>query len=107
MTQKPLTRKATGAAALTIKKHSRASDMILYATPWCPFSQRVWIALEALGLSYQFANCGELKVPVKFAEITRQGATPAFRHGDFHCRDSAVLVEYVSHLRKLRVYVSC
>lgn len=70
--------------------------MVLYATPWCPFSQRVWIALEALGLSYQFSNCGEPKKPTKFLEIAKSGATPVLRHGDFHCRDSTVLVEYVS-----------
>ncbi|KAG8410522.1 hypothetical protein J3458_017278 [Metarhizium acridum] len=61
--QKAPPRKATGAAATLVKKRSKEHDLKLYSSCFCPFSQRVWIALEAKGLPYQYCETDSSKGP--------------------------------------------
>lgn len=52
--------KATGQALETIEKHQDSTvEMTLYGSCFCPFVQRVWVALEALGMPYNVS----LKLP--------------------------------------------
>ncbi|KAG9255025.1 uncharacterized protein F5Z01DRAFT_620901 [Emericellopsis atlantica] len=94
---KPIPRKATGTALTTVKKHSRDSDLKLYSACFCPFSQRVWIALEAKGIAYQYCEIDPYRrpVPTPFLEANPRGLTPAIRQGDWACAESAVILEYV------------
>ncbi len=89
--------KVTGAAASTARKHSKAHEMKLYASCFCPFSQRVWIALEAKGLAYQYCEIDPLKTPkpTHLLEANPRGQVPAIRHGEWACGESAVILEYV------------
>lgn len=43
----------TGEAAITAKRHSGEQDITFFAACFCPFVQRVWIALEYLGIPYR------------------------------------------------------
>jgi len=43
----------TGLALENAKAHSKATDITLFAGWFCPFVQRVWVALEALGIDYR------------------------------------------------------
>ncbi|KZZ94784.1 glutathione S-transferase domain-containing protein [Moelleriella libera RCEF 2490] len=96
----PLPRKYTGAAAATIKKHSAHQALKLYAACYCPFSQRVWMALELKGFPYQYVEVEPLKLTAGpditgFAAASPRGTVPAIRHGGWTCTESAVILEYV------------
>ncbi|KAL2207357.1 hypothetical protein CC79DRAFT_1273288 [Sarocladium strictum] len=97
---KPVNRKASGAALATIKKHAKDSEMKLYAACFCPFSQRVWIALEAKGLAYQYCEIDPYKkpAPTQLLEANPQGLVPAIRQGDWAISESAVILEYLEDL---------
>lgn len=60
-----------------------------------PFVQRVWIALEAKGLPYQYIEVDPYKKPQALLEVNPRGLVPALRHGDWGCGESTVLMEYV------------
>jgi hypothetical protein len=60
-----------------------------------PFVQRVWIALEVKGLFYQYIEVDPYKKPQALLEVNPRGLVPAFRHGDWGCGESTVLMEYV------------
>ncbi|KAH7160195.1 hypothetical protein B0J13DRAFT_643698 [Dactylonectria estremocensis] len=92
--QKPATRKATGAALATIKKHTKDSDLKL------PFSQRVWIALEAKGLAYQYCETDPFRRPAlpQLLEANPRGSVPAIRQGDWACSESSVILEYLEDM---------
>jgi glutathione S-transferase len=49
---------ASGPASSTIKLHRQPSKshLTFFANAFCPFAQRVWIALEIKGISYQFVE---------------------------------------------------
>ncbi|CAM1507287.1 Fc.00g069280.m01.CDS01 [Cosmosporella sp. VM-42] len=99
-TQKPALRKATGAALATVKKHSKDSDLKLYAACFCPFSQRVWIALEAKGLAYQYCEIDPYRKPTPTAllEANPRGLVPAIRQDDWACAESGIILEYLEDL---------
>ena len=60
-----------------------------------PFVQRVWIALEAKGLQYQYIEVDPYKKPQALLEVNPRGLVPAIRHVDWGCGESTVLMEYV------------
>lgn len=61
-----------------------------------PFVQRVWIALEAKGLQYQYVEVDPYKKPQALLDVNPRGLVPGIRHGDWGCGESSVLMEYVS-----------
>ena len=63
-----------------------------------PFSQRVWIALEAKGLGYQYCETDPFRTPkpTHLLEANPRGLVPAIRQGDWACGESSVILEYVS-----------
>ena len=100
-TQKQLPqRKATGGALATVKKHARDSDLKLYGACFCPYSQRVWIALEAKGLAYQYCETDPYRRPLssQLLEANPRGRVPAIRQGNWGCGESAIILEYLEDL---------
>ncbi|KAH8889533.1 hypothetical protein GQ53DRAFT_652346 [Thozetella sp. PMI_491] len=93
-------RKPTGAAASTARKHAKAHEMKLYSACFCPFSQRVWIALEAKGLAYQYCEMDPFSSPkpTHLLEANPRGQVPAIRHGEWACGESTVILEYLEDL---------
>ncbi|KAK4071216.1 uncharacterized protein Triagg1_6247 [Trichoderma aggressivum f. europaeum] len=90
--------KAVGAARETARMHSKNADLRLYAATFCPFSQRVWIALEAKGQAYQYIETDPFKrpAPTPLLEANPRGRVPAVRQGDWACSESAVILEYIN-----------
>lgn len=43
----------TGDAVATVKAHEGNQDITLFGSCFCPFVQRVWVALEILGIPYK------------------------------------------------------
>lgn len=46
-------RECTGEALETAKAHGSPKDITMFGSCFCPFVQRVWIALEFLGIDYK------------------------------------------------------
>ncbi|GAP92404.1 putative glutathione transferase protein [Rosellinia necatrix] len=94
--QKPLQQKRpSGNALVTAKKHSKEHPLKLYAASFCPFSQRVWIALEAKGMPYQYCETDPSKRPTQLLEANPRGLVPAIRQGDWASGESTVILEYL------------
>lgn len=66
---------------------------------YSPFVQRVWIALEAKGLQYQYIEVDPCKKPQALLEVNPRGLVPGIRHGNWGCGESTVLMEYVGLYR--------
>ncbi|KAI9756732.1 MAG: hypothetical protein M4579_003733 [Chaenotheca gracillima] len=94
-TQKTYHKRASGLALSTVKKHSKEHELKLYGSCFCPFVQRVWIALEAKGMQYQYIETDPYKKPDSLLEVNPRGLVPALRHGDWGCYESNVLLEYL------------
>ncbi|KAI1339579.1 hypothetical protein F5Y15DRAFT_383073 [Xylariaceae sp. FL0016] len=94
--QKPVQQKRpSGAAYHTAKKHTKDSELKLYAASFCPFSQRVWIALEVKGMQYQYCETDPFKRPQHLLEANPRGLVPAIREGDWASGESTVILEYL------------
>ncbi|KKK25092.1 hypothetical protein ARAM_004566 [Aspergillus rambellii] len=90
--------KATGSAAETVANHSKESDLKLYGSCFCPFVQRVWIALELKGIPYEYIEVDPYKKPQSLLEVNPRGLVPALRHGSWGSYESSVLLEYIEDL---------
>ncbi|KAM0533513.1 hypothetical protein ACHAP9_002134 [Verticillium nonalfalfae] len=90
-------RKASEAAAATIRKHSKDCDTKFFAACYCPFAQRVWIALEAKKLPYQYVEVDPSRTPLprQLLEANPRGTLPAIKQGDWACSGSTVILEYL------------
>ncbi|KAJ5168237.1 uncharacterized protein N7482_003831 [Penicillium canariense] len=97
--QKSYHTKATGQAAVTAFKHSAESTLKLYGSCFCPFVQRVWIALEMKKIPYQYIEVDPYKKPQSLLDVNPRGLVPALRHGDWGCYESTVLLEYLEDLK--------
>ncbi|CAG8200205.1 unnamed protein product [Penicillium salamii] len=90
--------KATGLAAETVVKHSDEVNLKLYGSCFCPFVQRVWIALELKGIPYQYIEVDPYQKPASLLEVNPRGLVPALRHDNWGCYESNVLLEYLEDL---------
>lgn len=97
-TQKTYHKKATGNALVTVRKHTKDHELKLFGSCFCPFVQRVWIALEAKALQYQYIEVDPYKKPQQLLDVNPRGLIPAIRHGDWGCGESTVLMEYLEDL---------
>lgn len=88
-----------------MKRHTKENDLRLYASCYCPFSQRVWVALEAKGLGYQYCETDPYRRPAPgpLLEANPRGRVPAIRQGEWACAESAVILEYVRLKIVLRI----
>ncbi|RSL46898.1 hypothetical protein CEP53_010145 [Fusarium sp. AF-6] len=98
--QKPPSRKTTGAALATARKHAKDNTLKLYGACFCPFSQRVWIALEAKGMAYQYCETDPFRrpAPTHLLEANPHGYVPAIKQGEWTCAESGVILEYLEDL---------
>ncbi|XHG01302.1 hypothetical protein AWENTII_004691 [Aspergillus wentii] len=96
--QKTYHTKATGLAATTAINHAKENDLKLYGSCFCPFVQRVWIALERKGIPYQYIEVDPYQKPQSLLEVNPRGLVPALRHGNWGCYESTVLLEYLEDL---------
>ncbi|KAK4158198.1 hypothetical protein C8A00DRAFT_28909 [Chaetomidium leptoderma] len=96
-TQKPSPWAPKGEAAATAKKHAKDAALKFYSACFCPFSQRVWIALEAKGLEYQYCETYPLSKPkpTPLLEANPRGLVPAIWQEGWACAESSVILEYL------------
>lgn len=75
--------KCTGDALRTAETHRGQSDLTLFGSCFCPFVQRVWIALEYFGINYQVSfTILSLSFPDLFCSIVRIGVIDFIASGD-------------------------
>ncbi|CAG8953500.1 hypothetical protein HYFRA_00010250 [Hymenoscyphus fraxineus] len=96
--QKTYHKKASGAALTTVKKHMKDHELKLFGSCFCPWVQKVWIALEAKGLQYQYIEVDPFKKPQALLDINPRGTVPGLSHGNWGSGESTVLMEYLEDL---------
>lgn len=97
-------KRATGPALDTIKKHSRAlpkdneKGVMLLGGCTDIETQRVWIALEVLGIPYQYVETSSTSIISGVAEVNWE--TPAIRKGDWTIGGavSSAILEYLNEV---------
>ncbi|KAJ3564644.1 hypothetical protein NP233_g8159 [Leucocoprinus birnbaumii] len=97
---------ATGDAAEVVKQHQEPQDLVFWSGWFCPFVQRVWIALEETGIPYQYKEVNPYKKEKHFLDINPKGLVPAIEYHGKALYESLVLLEfleeaYPSHTPKL------
>jgi len=91
-------------AFFTAREHSRPtpSSIIFYANSFCPFAQRIWIALEIRGIPYQMVEVLPAHIdsyrPPEMLEVNPEGHIPCLRHGNWAVWESGVVMEYLEDL---------
>lgn len=105
--------RATGLAYNTISSHANPapSKLTFFGNAYCPFSQRIWIALELKGIAYQYVEClpqdltgivcGPYKhpgMPKELLEYNPEANIPCLRHGNWAIWESSVMLEYLEEL---------
>ncbi|KIJ63127.1 hypothetical protein HYDPIDRAFT_113694 [Hydnomerulius pinastri MD-312] len=92
----------TGPALLTVQAHSKPADITLFGSCFCPFVQRVWVALEALGIAYEYYEVDPYKKPKELLALSPKGLVPALRLNTYDppraLNESSVITEYLEEL---------
>ncbi|KAJ6567765.1 thioredoxin-like protein [Mycena vulgaris] len=94
--------KCTGAALQTVERHSDAEDITLFGSCFCPFVQRVWVALEYLGIPYKYYEVDPYKKPAELLEVSSKGLVPGLKLHKYSpprgLNESTVILEYFEDL---------
>ncbi|KIY73664.1 hypothetical protein CYLTODRAFT_416694 [Cylindrobasidium torrendii FP15055 ss-10] len=102
-TGKTYARSATGDALGTVKEHpmSPPQDIVLFGACFCPFVQRAWVALEALGIPYNL-DIYQSPKPQELLEVSPKGLVPALKLQQYQparaLNESTVIMEYLEDL---------
>ncbi|KAI6119017.1 glutathione S-transferase [Pisolithus croceorrhizus] len=86
---------ATGRAAETVARHQDPQELTFYSGWFCPFNQRVWIALEEKGIPYQYKEVNPYKKEEHFLRINPRGLVPAVEYRGKAIYESLVLLEFL------------
>ncbi|KAF7302001.1 Glutathione transferase [Mycena indigotica] len=116
-TQKKFHCACTGLALETAQSHSAAQDITLFASCFSPFAQRVWTAMEYLGIPYQYCrnllawiNSSyhltldevDMRKRSDLLEISPKGLVPALKLNDHTpvrgLHESTVILEFLEEL---------
>lgn len=91
-------------AFLTVRSHAAPvpSKITFFANSFCPFAQRIWMALEIKGIPYQMIEILPADVdayrPPEMLEVNPEGHIPFIRHGNWGIWESNVVMEYLEDL---------
>ncbi|TFK47528.1 glutathione S-transferase [Heliocybe sulcata] len=97
----------TGAALQTADAHTSPSEITFFAACFCPFVQRVWVALEYLGIGYKVRDdfpyeVDPYKKPPALLEVSPKGLVPGLKLETFSpprgLNESTVILEYLEDL---------
>ncbi|KZT66579.1 glutathione S-transferase [Daedalea quercina L-15889] len=89
----------TGIAKATADAHSTPKDITLFGSCFCPFVQRVWAALEHLGIDYKYYEVDPYKKPADLLEVSPKGLVPGLRLENYSppraVNESTVILEFL------------
>jgi len=86
---------ATGLAVMVVEAHQDKQDLVFYSGWFCPFVQRVWIALEEKGIPYQYKEENPYHKDEEFLEISPKGLVPAIKYHGKPLNESQVILEFL------------
>ncbi|ORY58840.1 putative glutathione-S-transferase theta, GST [Pseudomassariella vexata] len=87
---------ATGLAKETVDRHSSPQPLKLYAGWFCPFVQRVWLALEERGIPYQYVEVNPYHKGADLISANPRGLVPTLVVAPKKALyESTVLLEYL------------
>ncbi|KAF9701956.1 hypothetical protein EKO04_000468 [Ascochyta lentis] len=86
---------ATGLAAKTVQASRYENDLKLYSGWFCPFVQRVWIALEEKGIQYQYIEVNPYHKPQSLLDLNPRGLVPTLQYQGKPLYESTVLCEFL------------
>ena len=106
---------ASGTALQTLYSHATdtSNHLTFYGSSFCPFAQRVWIALEHIGIPYRLYETterdyykdpndspdGPLKAHIDdLGDLHPQGRLPCLKHNNFIVWESEVMMQYLEDL---------
>ncbi|RSH92030.1 hypothetical protein EHS25_009401 [Saitozyma podzolica] len=92
---------ATGEAKKLVDAHQDAQDLVFYSGWFCPFNQRVWMALEERKIPYQYREVNPYKKEAAFLKLNPLGLVPTIEVGQGSGKglyESDVLVEFLEDL---------
>lgn len=99
---RPYHTKATGEALKTIETHQSDEEITLFGSCFCPFVQRVWVALEVLGVPYNYVEVDPYKKPKELLELSPKGLVPALRLNKYTppraLNESTVIMDFLEDL---------
>jgi glutathione S-transferase len=91
-------------AYFTVRSHAAPAPtkITFFANSFCPFAQRIWMALEIKSIPYQMveimpANLDSYRPP-EMLEVNPDGNIPSIRHGNWGVWESNVVLEYLEDL---------
>ncbi|KAL5092420.1 hypothetical protein Trisim1_001672 [Trichoderma cf. simile WF8] len=87
---------ATSTAAETVKRHEKPANTVLWAGWFCPFTQRSWVVLEELGITYQYKEVNPYLKEASFLEISPKGLTPGLQANGKPLHDSLIINEFLN-----------
>ncbi|PWN19154.1 glutathione-S-transferase [Microstroma glucosiphilum] len=87
---------ATGAAAKTVAAHKDKNNAALtfYSGWFCPYVQRVWLALEEKGIPYYYEEINPYHKD-EYLKINPKGLVPAIRSDGVNIYESHILNEFL------------
>ncbi|ORX33924.1 glutathione S-transferase [Kockovaella imperatae] len=86
---------ATGLAKKLVDAHQARQDLVFWSAWFCPFNQRIWMALEERNIPYQYHEVNPYKKEKDFLEVNPLGLVPALTDKGRALYESDVLVEYL------------
>ncbi|KAF2234217.1 glutathione S-transferase [Viridothelium virens] len=86
---------ATGPAAHTVAAHTSPAPLTLYAGWFCPFVQRVWLALEEKKIPYQYIEVNPYHKPASLLQLNPRGLVPTLEHDGRPLYESNVVLEFL------------
>ncbi|EJD05630.1 uncharacterized protein FOMMEDRAFT_139017 [Fomitiporia mediterranea MF3/22] len=89
----------TGDALQTVHQHSSPQDITFFAACFCPFVQRVWVALEYLQIPYRVNEVDPYRKPAELLQVSPKGLVPGLRIENTDpvrsLNESTVILEYL------------
>ncbi|KAK8055599.1 glutathione-S-transferase theta- GST [Apiospora rasikravindrae] len=87
---------ATGLAKETVDKHAADQPLKLFAGWFCPFVQRVWLALEEKGIPYQYIEVNPYHKGEQLMKANPRGLVPTLEVAPGKALyESTVLLQYL------------
>ncbi|KAJ5216384.1 uncharacterized protein N7498_002791 [Penicillium cinerascens] len=90
---------ATGTAKALVEKHSAEQPLKLYAGWFCPFVQRVWLALEEKQIPYEYIEVNPYNKPDSLLSLNPRGLVPTLscptKPNPQPLYESTVILEYL------------
>lgn len=78
-----------------LQAHSSEHDLKLYSGWFCPFVQRVWIALEEKSIPYQYIEVNPYHKPQSLLDLNPRGLVPTLQYQGKPLYESTVLCEFL------------